>query len=412
MEKVTSNHKQNTKIGKRVGIDDLLKYIKKNKDAFKSVGCIDLNEADEKSTSTSLEKLNFQDLKKVTYLPEKLANIFKLQNNKYLYAGTLRSLTNVSSTKNNITKENIKCSLFSSVITCLKQSFLSQPLAYQAVFIGRFMDRLKAEIKGNKFIQLGYKKYKWDKVELYNDISHGITNCNVIKYLSDYLHINIFVLDIDEDSLFYGGGDTYVPYKKTLFLIKHPDDTFEPFFTEQSKVFTVNDGITKIIKQNFKSIQPYVLSNDMDFSFFETMEDLGQYCSKIREDRKKKEKELKKKTECDDNDDNKDNKNDKNGKYDESQNAYDEKESNSDTEENSIWNLKDISDNESEVSESDDSSKPKKKSETRVNSSMTLKELQKIAKDLGLEITESNNGKKKPKTKMTLLKEIKESNDN
>ncbi len=88
-----------SKPGERIGINDLLKYLKTNKEAIKNIGCVDLNNVNNSKNNaidTEIVKLQFQDLKKMNYLPDNLASIFKINSDnfhKYLHAGVLQNLS-------------------------------------------------------------------------------------------------------------------------------------------------------------------------------------------------------------------------------------------------------------------------------------------------------------------------------
>jgi hypothetical protein len=363
-------------------MDDLFKYLKKNSEAFKFVSYIDLNDKVEKTIALTIDKLHFQDSKKINYLPTNLANIFKVNSNnlhKYLHIGVLKAIDGIS---------NI--SLFSSIITCLKQTFISQTTSNQTLFIMKFVERLKSESKGSKFVEFGYKRYKWDKTDLYNDLSNGAASGNVVKYLCDYLHINIFVLDLDKDELYFGGGEEYIPYKKTIFLLKYEDDTFEPFCTEQSRIFVANDDLIKHIRENKKYVKCHVLSDKVDAEFNEIEEDLEKYrlLKTKKQPIQEKNTEIHKIQLCEmevkkDNDSSDES-------SDESSDDFDEE----------------LSELESELEE--ELEKPCKiyKSEN-IKSTLKLAELQEIAKELEINIAETKNKKTKAKTKDQLVTEIK-----
>jgi hypothetical protein len=143
------------KCGERIGITELLNYLKTNKDTIKNIGCIDLNNVNNtknKIEETEISKLHFQDLKKINYLPENLANIFKLNSDnfhKYLHAGVLQNLSYSYSKHTESVKINV--SLYSSILVCLRHTFLSQPSKYQEIFITKLIDRLKNDASGAKF---------------------------------------------------------------------------------------------------------------------------------------------------------------------------------------------------------------------------------------------------------------------
>lgn len=436
--------RQTIKTGKRVSVEDLFKYIKSNKESFRTVGCVDLNDTKEDiQIIENIERLHFQDSKKVNFLPKNLAHIFKFNSDnfhKYLHSGVFSNL-NYSYDKR-VEKVNINVSLYSSVITCLKQSFLSQPVSYQSNFITKFIDRLRVEITTSKS-KTHYKKlYKWKNDELHTDLVHDITGCKIIKYLCDFLHINIFILDIDDDNLYYGGGEQYIPYKKNIFLLKYSNDIYEPFFTEHAKTFGVNEPIIKTIKQNISLIKIYQLSEQLKNDFVSELEEIEEnldiYKTKYTETYKDKTltKILVKNNKSGNvetilgNDDSKVSSKvkPKDDSYDETMNEYDD---DSDSNNTNIQKLNNISDSDNDSSSSEvskksnnvktsDHSKENKKTKKLkkekkqkynledIKSSLKLEELRKIAKDIDVELTEILDNKVKAKTKSKLIEQIKE----
>ena len=292
-----TQHSKTPKVGTRIGINELLKYLKTNKEAMKNIGCIDLNNMNNQKNNvveTTITKLQFQDLKKVNYLPQNLASIFEINSDnfhKYLHAGVLQTLSYSYSKHADSLKINV--SLYSSILVCLKHTFLSQTSQQQILFVTKLLDRLRIESTGTKFNFFEYDKLGWNKVELKTSITNGDSDPNVIKFVSDYLCINIFILDIEQDKVCFA-GNAYISHRKNIFLLKHSDDTYEPCFTEQSRTFTSSDIIIKKLLQNSKKIDVYIVTNNFDknIGFQEVEEDLIKYVGKT-----KPKKQLEEKTE-------------------------------------------------------------------------------------------------------------------
>lgn len=260
-----SNFKRPIENDRKITTEGLIEYIKRNINKIYDIDAIDLNTVTHVEVN-ELKKLSFQDVRPVQYLPEIFNEIFDLNEMKYLHAGVLEKIPNYTA--------NI--SLFSSVIVCVKQSFLSQSLSAQEKDIHTFIECLK-----NDSNKINYKKYGWEKNELYDCIQKGFIGSNIIKYLSDYLCINIFILNISEQKITFGGGDEYVPYRKSIFLIHHGGDSFEPLYTESgTKYFLYNDEIMKRIRSKRNLVKAFKLCENMDTSFVEYEENLNVYLHK------------------------------------------------------------------------------------------------------------------------------------
>lgn len=427
MEPVTNNKPQNQKVGKRISTDDLIKYIKIHKEGIKNVKYIDLNDVPEQKNPTSLEKAYFQNIVEVNYLPKNLSEIFKLNesNKKYLHGGCLKTIN----FRNN---KYFQISFFSSIISCLKQSFFSATISDQTIFITKLINRLMTESSGVRFTEFAYKKrYDWKKTDVQEDMGNNLFGPNIMKYVSDYFHINIFILDLDRDLLFFG-GDEYVPYKRTLFLFKYPDGVFEPLFIGNSRAFTVDSDLIKEIRDNPDYVNVYNMTNKMSLGFEEMQEELIFYKpkkdkvkikiekpeeaydkkkqEKIKEQAKKdkeKKESAKKNVKVEDSEESQNS----DEKYDEDMNAYSEDSTEENEEDNK--KIKQLSDNNDEEKEEKPVKATKKtiknksvekESKTKYNikdikSTLKVAELKEIAKELGITI-----GKK---TKDVLIEEIK-----
>lgn len=250
-------------LDERITIDYLINFIKENKNVISQINQIDINTQQKKSIDNEnyqLKKLKYQDVKHIKKLSEKLNVFFDVENNKYLHAGVLEFIPNF---------ENINISLFSSIITCLKSGFVSQNILYQQKFISTLLSCLNNGT--NKF---NYRKYKWESNDLNKSLSKGFIGSNVLKYLNDYFCINIFILDLNKDKLLFSGGETYVPYKKNIFLLYYDNDVFEPLYSESSKFFLFNDKLISNILKNQENVDVYKLCDHLIFEFKETEENL------------------------------------------------------------------------------------------------------------------------------------------
>jgi len=362
---------------KLLSLDSLLKFLTTNKSSFKNIGFVDLSSEKKINLDDQLEKLKFQDIRKTGKLPPKLTEFFKPNSDnfhKYIHAGVLDK---IELEKHQFS--NFHISLFSSIFSCLIQQFTYQSKHFQSMFIAKFLSRFINEATNTKYncIFKFFKyefKYAWNQESFCKDLSSGLWTNQVLKYLSDYLHINLFILDINEDQLSYCGGEIFVPYKKNVFLLKFDETSFEPFFTEQTKTFAYNDNIMKTLKEKYDDINVLQISNEMMI---------------FNEGSDGESKDLKIKSSSD-------------SSYEDNSemelNGYDDLEQ---TE--TKYHVKDISEARSDSDESDNSDNSDDSEEIQVNETMKLVELQSIAKKLDIKL-EAN---KKKKTKQQLIKDIK-----
>lgn len=274
--------------------NDLFSFIEKNKNKFNNIDVVNLKDVNNEIIKI-LEPLQYQDFKKISYLPKKLSHIFNIKND-YLHAGVSPD-------------DDINTSFFRSILYCFISTFLSYSPQQQTKVMINLVNKLKSDLLQSKFKKFDYKKFGYTKYEIANNISDGILTGSIIKYVSDYLYINIFILDIAEDSLYFGNGDEYIPYKKTIFLLKLKNKetvVYEPLYTENIKTFTIDDDVIKKIRELHKNnkinIQLYKLYDESqvdvknsDIKFTEIiMENLENYISseKVKNTEPEKKVEL------------------------------------------------------------------------------------------------------------------------
>lgn len=395
MDQNNLNNKTN-KCGKRISTEDLLKYIKTNKEIIKSIKFVDLNDSPVDNKKLVLEKNKLHELTEINYLPSKLSTIFKLENGqKYLHSGCLQSISQNDG-------QQLFVSFYSSILSCLIQNFFVSSLSEQILFTTKLLNRLKIESCGNTYEQQFYKKrYGWNSEDIKNDMNLNLITPKIMKFVSDFFHINIFILDLAKDSLHFGGNE-YIPFKRTIFLIKYFDDTFEPLHCGNNRVFTVDNDLIKEIRNNLDCVNIFQFTDRHLLGFEETEEELINYLPKQTQIKIKKEKpefeydkkiiennKNKKSTNNYDSDSDTNSINEhysdiySNDEYDDDMNAYKE-----DSEEENVKlvnkKIKQLSDEEN--------TKQKKKSKQQIityklsdiKSTLKLDELKEIALNLGL----------------------------
>jgi hypothetical protein len=385
--------------GKRITISDLLEFISKNSKEIKNIDVVDSSSSDTQNDfddddAILNEVLETGEVGKIKFLPPNLDQLFKKFSDRFLHMGALHSLDD---------KSKLDISYFTSVFYCLRCSFSSLSVDEQRIFMNRFFEGFRKGISMGYFEEFGYNKLKWNKVEIVKQVCElAMTKC-VMRYLADYLCVNIFILDITDDTFYYTGGD-FIPYKKNIFLLKQ--EHYEPLITEKGRIINAGDDIMKHIIENKEFVQLFNLNYKetkevKTLSFSVVIEDLSRYIDM-------KQFESVKVTE------------DING-YDES-NCSDEEVTSDSSETEEIRDIKPINkvtnkpaksmpsdDNEStDQSENNDTDSDvekigdTKKVSTNITSKSKLSDVQAAAKKMGISITASG----KNKSKEVLYKEI------
>jgi len=161
---------------------------------------------------------------------------------------------------------DINISMFKSIILCIDTDFIKLDKCNQEESILSFIEFLKRDIKTETYTLYKYAKLKYTKKNMYDEIN-SITNSNIIiRYLSDYLYINIFV--IDSDNFVYFTGNNLILHKKNIILYKH-NGSFYPLCYDNNFIFNNSPFFKYILSHKLiKNVFPPIdikLSNDLQF---------------------------------------------------------------------------------------------------------------------------------------------------
>jgi len=371
---------------KKITLDVIVNYvlnINKNKlsDDFYEENQNSEDFYDDENNDLSL--IDLDDSKNINSLPEPFYNITSELNSEKIFriGSKHKSLIN-----------NKKCntSLYWSFLNCIIEKFNEKSVEERIELINRLVLKIVYDInttniyKNNKYITFGWKK---------NTLIKNIQTCNlpdmVIKFLSDYFNLNIFILNLKKGIIESSYKEDYLnKFKKNIFLIKINDD-YEPILCNNKCLFDYNDLIFNVIISHNKNLVKCI---NIDYSsrrsikiFTIGSENLDNY---IREEYVN-ENNL--------------------------ENNYDELIDNNENKINNVIDINDSIDTDIDIHNQSEDIFYKKEKEIdnfeikSINIKMKLKELQDIAKKLKIDIYSNNKTKKgtfKLKTKMILYDSI------
>jgi hypothetical protein len=370
---------------------------------------------------SSFKLLKFGEVNTLGDLPKTLKNIFDPFITDMKRVGVLPN-------KNKVTN----VSLLYSILYCIKTDFLDLSNAEKINCIEAFTNKMLTDFGGKNL----YKKYKynelgWKKNEFIETLDKYKNNILTLRFLSEYLSINLFLLNMNEDKIYaiYPEKE-YNVFKPSIFLSFY-DNIFEPIIYNNQHIWRNEyDPLRKLINidKKYIGILNGDFKNEIEKVFVIGSEDLSKYLPNKEEDEEiiivKMEVDEKKKDEVNNdieihakNDDHH-NKNNKH-KNDDKDNNYDEVyikdaviESEiyiNDVEETEIdiqtaKNDKDIfyTSKKQDIEESDDDII------ASINKTMKLNDLQTIAKKFGIDVANGKykNGKLKMKTKNELFDDV------
>ena len=274
----------------KVTFESLVKYIMDNKDLIldpysKQAECQDKEV--EPIVPDKIEPLAFQDTSELNNLPKKLMELFSSYSNSLIRIGVLSQYSR--------SKKILNLSPISSILSCLIGNFINKHEDDQNSYIKIIHDYLVKNIFNKSFEQFGYKKFKWDQNKFYQDIVSLNFSYKLVRFIADIFHINIFILNIQNDNLEYCGSMPFVPYKKNIFLLLHSNDILEPVFFKESKYLSHNSPLithlianpTKVKCVNFNDAKP-----ELQTPFAVDDESLNKYIPKTNTKLSYKEKML------------------------------------------------------------------------------------------------------------------------
>ena len=138
---------------------------------------------------------NIQPLKsnipvKITALYNNLDDIVTKIDQNLLRTGVLTFIDEMGDTD---------ISIYSSVLWILKDGFSNYTKQQQSEYIVEFVKALKYNAT-YMFEEFDYKTLGWTDKQLVSDIKSGDVGTTVIRFMADYLHVNIFILNMYDEN--------------------------------------------------------------------------------------------------------------------------------------------------------------------------------------------------------------------
>jgi hypothetical protein len=410
---------------KRITLNKLLSYIQSISE-FDAKDDYDIASFKNDLSESQFKILKFGETVTLGDLPKKLKTIFDPFISDMKRIGVLPN-------KNKTT--NI--SLIYSVLYCIKSDFLDLSNADKINCIDQFTDKMLSDI-GEKqlYKNYEYKGIGWNKKEFIETIDKYKNNIMTLRFLSDYLHVNIFLLNANEDKIYAIYPEEEYNIFKTSILLSFYDNVFEPIVYKNNnvwnndmeplkKLINIDKKYIGILNCNFKKNN----DNEDDVKIFTVgSENLSKY---LINDNKNDNED--KSDDKNDNEDKSDDKNDNEDKSDDKNNENEEADEDNEFDEVYIKDAEiepEICINDIEETEMDDQTVKNEKDIFYVNQkknnknkdfddeeseliatiskTMKLDDMQVVAKkfNIDLAIGQYKNGKSKMKTKTDLYNDI------
>lgn len=149
------------------------------------------------------------------------------------------------------TEEDI--SFYSSILTCILDKFSSFNDNDKCLYINRFIWKMITDVKKRDTLKLiQTSKIQFDKKGLVNTLQYYKTSEEIIIYIAAYLRFNIFIVDMNKNSVaVYYPNVMMNPYKKSIVLGKE-DNNYSIFTNDNKYYWTTTNLIQNLEKCEFQ----------------------------------------------------------------------------------------------------------------------------------------------------------------
>lgn len=256
----------------------IIEYIERN---AKIIGVdpmeeLKLSEVDDVVT---ISPLRYGSTKELIELPKSLRTIF--ESDTFYRAGVISSVN---------VPINVDVSYISSILYLLVPGFKNMNEYGHVEFTESFIRKMYRESRDN-FDKFDYSKLGWKPKEFFDNIKNFKMGRFLLRYVADFLFVNIFILDNENDNLMYIGDKVFNKYKKNLFLLKVKDDKFEPIFRRniylpisQRDIYYLNcdSHVIKKILNSIFLVERIDCDKDEKTSFIVGEENLSKYITESK----------------------------------------------------------------------------------------------------------------------------------
>ncbi len=240
---------------KKLSLDYLLEFLK-NKIEEKEVTIKD-EEIEEDSNEETIQEPDINTFMDLKFNKNNLAEIVEGINFKRY--GVLKSVKGKLKFYNNL-------SFLSSLSVVINDKFVNYDENRQLNYIKSLKLYLCNTFNKSFYDSNNYKElekiFNFDKLSISKNLYNYDLTRNEILVISDILHINIFIFDMNRDQLFFTGRK-FIPYKKNVFLLKKEDGFFEPLNYETKFYVNHDDDFIQYLLENNKKITLYFKSDKL-----------------------------------------------------------------------------------------------------------------------------------------------------
>ena len=236
----------------RLSLERLIEYVEQitqvGTNSPTTTQSVELPGSIEQIDKVSYDILDFGLSSSVNNLPPNIKSMFEPYLNHVKRHGVINK------------NEEFNYSLYFSILMCISNKFETFEFNDQIIMINVFQEQLLKSLN-TLFDNNHYTKLGWRKNDLRNSIQKCEFNKMILQYISDFLYVNIFLVNISDDKLYLTyPEECFNIYKGNIFLSYH-NNTFEPLSINDNRVVTHNDLIfKKLINVHKKSLNIIALN--------------------------------------------------------------------------------------------------------------------------------------------------------
>lgn len=391
----------------RLTTERLISYINENLNIKKNVST---EENISEQANEIFRELDFGDFQNLSFLDgefNELINSYSLDLNRYGVIST--------ETINNVSDANI--SLYFSLIMIIKNEYKTMQKSQQLLYLQKFVEKMLTDISSHDlFKKFEYEAGGWNKNEFIAEIKKFIIGKRTIKFLADYLLLNIWILNYETDELLMCHSNNKVNKFRNNIIIFYQNNVYEPVSYQNIYLLDNECPLINYLYENIDDVINLRIDSNKDKEFEFGFDDLTHLSSKkdvkingkdnwllnrIKYNNEKTNQELINKEE---------NKPAINSKIENVEDVNDQIDKSKLTK--SVFSKKDVSkleysdDDLEDVANNEVTEATEQHKSVEISMKMKLDELQQIATKFNINLTNIANGKKKNKTKEQLIIDI------
>lgn len=181
--------------------------------------------------------LEYGETSAATDLPHKLKTYFDPFVKDFIRHGSKKTYTS---------EENM--TFYYCIMRSLIPKFDDFDESTQASYIKTLKEKLIAYVSNTEIFKMNnYEKMQWNKKSVTTSLLHYKVTKLILKLITDYFNINIFILNIVEDKLYVvSNNDHFDMFRYNIFLTLN-NDTFESMTYFNESLLSFNNEIAKKI---------------------------------------------------------------------------------------------------------------------------------------------------------------------